>query len=301
MTTMTAANSPSGLVMSEILSEDFWKDRFPKLSISRRSAAPLQSQQRPHQQPLERIHERMMEDGYFGDSDAALIPLALALAEGVKTCVSMGLPPVFIFLCDEVWECFFRLHPVISHLLGDGYKFLPAFWVWHVDPKNRESGWRPHRDRGSIALAPDGSPFSLSLWIPLSDANPLNSCIYVVPSGLDPTYDTKQENTFQASPVTIRALPAKPGDYLCWNQSVYHWGSPSSPFATEPRISMSLECQRGDILPFDNPLLEPLSTPDFPVRLRLVAKQILQYQRMYGFSQELCEIATRIIEANQTR
>jgi hypothetical protein len=297
---MTATAAPSrpatGVTQNDILSEDFWKRNFSTLSIGRLSARNLHNQGQPHQQPLERIHARMMRDGYFGDSDPNLLSTVKALGDAVKQCVEMGLPPVFIFLFDEAWESFFRLNPVISHLIGRDYKLLPDFWAWHVDPKKKQNGWTPHRDKGSISLAPDGSPLSLTVWIPLSDANPMNSCIYMVPSHLDPTYRTPQEKSLQVPAYNIRALPAQPGDYLCWNQCVYHWGAPSSEFADDVRMSMALEFQRGDIQPFNAPLLDPLTYPDFETRLRLMAKQILQYQHMYGFSQELRDIAAHIIQ-----
>jgi hypothetical protein len=79
-----------------------------------------------------------------------------------------------------------------------------------------------------------------------------------------------------------RALPAKPGDFLVWNQAVLHWGSLSSEFAEAPRISMALEFQRGDIAPFREPLLDHETLPTFSERVRLIAMQILQYTHMYG-------------------
>jgi hypothetical protein len=92
-----------------------------------------------------------------------------------------------------------------------------------------------------------------------------------------------------------RALPASPGDYLCWNQAVFHWGSGGSEFSDQPRMSMALEFQRGDIAPFNEPLLPQSPFPDFSMRLPLVAKQILQYQHMYGFSQNLRDLAAYIL------
>jgi hypothetical protein len=123
----------------------------------------------------------------------------------------------------------------------------------------------------------------------------MNSCIYVVPAHLDPTYGTPRDKEHIAPMYAVRALPAKPGDYMCWNQAIFHWGSPSSEFSTQPRISMALEFQRGDIGEFNSPLLDSEPFPDFTFRLQLIAKQILQYQHMYGFSQELRNLAAYIL------
>jgi hypothetical protein len=179
---------------------------------------------------------------------------------------------------------------VIGHFLGADYKMLPDFWAWHVDPRKAESGWGPHVDRlRHNPLAPDGTPLSLTCWIPLSNADPLNSCMYVVPAFLDPFYRRHMERQANPRPETIRALPAKPGDYLIWNQAVLHWGSPSSEFAESPRMSMAIEFQRGDISPFNAPLLDRI--PNFERRLNLLAKQILQYRHMYHFTEELVALA----------
>ncbi|GAA4329988.1 hypothetical protein GCM10023165_03190 [Variovorax defluvii] len=222
----------------------------------------------------------------------------------------MGLPAVFAWVFDEPWACYERLRPVLSNFLGDDYRTMPAFWAWHVDPQKGESGWKPHRDNRRAALAPDGSPCTLTCWIPLSDANPLNSCMYIVPAHMDPGYDIPAGMPEPPAPAfAARALPATPGDYLIWNQRVLHWGGPTSEFAEHPRISMALEFQRGDIPPImqsfqlggDRPplpsLLEQGSRPNFGMRLMLIARQILQYQHMYGLSEELAHLSTALLTA----
>lgn len=291
--TALASQPNETLTYGQLLDRTFWQKRFPQLSIEKRDSTS--SFTKPHQ-PLERITARMRKEGYFGDTDAIIARHATPLAKAAAECAAMGLPPVFTFLFDEPWECFHRLQPVLSHLLGHDYLLLPDFWTWHVDPSKGQSGWKPHRDKGHWSLAADGSPLSLTVWVPLSEANTLNSCMYIIPANQDPTYGTPQDSNFQAPTNAVRALPAKPGDYLCWNQAVYHWGSPSSEFATSPRISMALEFQRGDIQPFNQPLLYRAPYPNFNLRLQLIAKQILQYQHMYGFSQPLRDLATTILE-----
>lgn len=282
---------------SELAKTEFWKKQFPEFSInsskvSGHNPASLDEEQRWL------IHERILNEGYFGEHDTMLAEVAPRLAEAVEKLVKLNIPPVFLFIFDEAWECFYRLHPVFEQLLGPDYKMLPDFWAWHVKPELQESGWKPHRDKGRRALAKDGSPLSVTMWIPLSEANPLNSCIYVVPSNLDPTYNTDEEWEYKPELGTIRALPGKPGDYFCWNQSILHWGSRSSPYATQPRISMAFEFQRGDTPPMNEPLLTPLKSVPFIGRLKLIAKQILQYDHMYKLPPELKQLATQILEDN---
>ena len=288
---VTMPAQSSTVSFHELCSKAFWQAQFPKMTME---AKPKQAFTKPHQ-ALSRLGARMMKEGYFGESDNTIARHAPVIAAAIERCIGMGLPPVFVFLFDEPWECYHRLKPVLTALLGEDYKLLPDFWAWHVDPTKAQSGWNPHRDKGYWSLDKNGAPLSLTVWMPLSDANPMNSCIYIVPAHMDPTYGTPRDKEHSAPMHAIRALPAKPGDYLCWNQAVLHWGSPSSEFATAPRMSMALEFQRGGIGEFNSPLLPHEPYPDFAFRLQLIAKQILQYQHMYGFSQELRELASYIL------
>ena len=119
--------------------------------------------------------------------------------------------------------------------------------------------------------------------------------MYILPANLDPTYATEDEKTWQVDMASIRAMPGKPGDFLCWNQAVLHWGSRTSRFAPHPRMSMALEFQRGDITPWNNPLLEPFANHDFAFRLKLVGKQILQYKHMYPLPERFQLMAQQLV------
>ncbi len=236
----------------------------------------------------------LKDEGYFQASNSWFVDLK-AMANLVRALTAENLSPVFGFLFDEFWVPFFQLHLLYQALLGDKYYFLPDFWIWNVDPRKGESGWRPHRDKGKMALFPDGSPKSLTTWIPLSSATPLNGCMYLVPAMSDPTYGTEDENKWEFEYSSIRALPGNPGDFFIWNQAVLHWGSKTSPRAAESRVSMAFEFQRADVNPFNTPLIEPLNLLTFEVRLKLVAKQLLQYRHMYKLDPPVERIAMELI------
>jgi Phytanoyl-CoA dioxygenase (PhyH) len=273
-----------------LVDEAFWRASFPALSIGR--ADPGESA--PADSRFATAPDRLTREGYFQGRDEVLGHHAPRLADAVERCVSMGIPPAFVFLFDEAWECFGRLRPLARALLGDGYLWLPDFWAWHVSAARDESGWRPHRDRGRSALRADGAPISLTLWIPLTDATPDTSCIYAVPADRDPTYATPDEDHWQIDLPNIRALPALPGEFLCWNQALLHWGSRASPCSPRPRMSMALECQRGDAPPFNTPLLSPRASLSFTQRLTLVVKQVLQYRHMVAVPLDLDALAKRL-------
>lgn len=281
----------------DLRAEHFWRERFPALSIS----APLAFDRYAPAMSLsdqDRVLHlaRMAQEGYFQHQQPALAEVAPRLAAAAQTCVDMGLPPVFLFVFDEVWQCFYGLSPALTQFLGPQLCALPDFWFWHVDPGRDESGWSPHVDKGAHALDPQGRPLSLTAWIPLNEVTPLKSCMYVLPARHDPEYGVPTAERRVGFDVTkARALPGGPGDWFCWNQSVLHWGSASSPFVKEPRISMALEFQRGDIAPFNEPLIRAPEKLDFNARLWLVAKQVLQYRHMYALSPDVEAFATGLL------
>lgn len=266
---------------AEILNRDFWLSLAPPLHIEEPSVfeniAPVDVT--PEQRRA--MAELIRVEGYFqGGADWGVNLTTMATT--VRTLADAGLSPVFAFLYDEFWLPFFKLHLLYADILGENYQMLPDFWVWNIDPKRGDAGWQPHRDKGRVALREDGSPKSLTTWIPLSAATPLNSCMYLVPALLDPTYGTEAEDEWRFPFASVRALPAGPGDFFVWNQAVLHWGSQSSPRAPESRVAMAFEFQRADAPPFNTPLIPPLNVLPFEIRLKLIAKQVLQYRHMYS-------------------
>lgn len=279
----------------EMLQKEFWQREFPELSINSYFSSGPFDVKKAGTEEVELAATLVKKEGYFQQHDDGLKALAAKLSAAVKKLVSMKLPPAFIFLFDESWACFYRQHLTIAHLIGTNYFVLPDFWAWHVDHTTQEAGWKPHRDKGKKALDKNGMPLSLTMWIPLTESTPLNGCIYILPADRDPVYNTAEEDKWQIDHPSIRALPASPGEVLCWNQALLHWGSRSNPRATNARISMALEFQRGDILPYNTPLLITLSDIPFGARLKLVAKQILQYDHMYALSPELKSFAQKVL------
>jgi hypothetical protein len=233
-------------------------------------------------------------DGYLQGSGDWGLDVKL-MADTVRSLSAADLSPLFAYLYDEFWFPFFKLNHLYRTLLGGDYYLLPDFWIWNVDPKKGEAGWKPHRDKGKKSLLEDGSPKSLTTWIPLSSATPLNGCMYVVPARHDPTYGTADEIKMKFDYQSIRALPGKPDDFFIWNQAIYHWGSRSSPRAEESRVSMAFELQRADMPPFNGPLIDPLRIPTFEERLVLIAKQIHRYRHMYELDPKVAQMASDLL------
>jgi Phytanoyl-CoA dioxygenase (PhyH) len=216
----------------------------------------------------------------------------------ISTLFQRGIPLAFAFVYDELWLAFQSLSRFLTVVLGESYQALPDFWVWHVNPSENAVGWGPHRDRVIPTLEADNSPQTLTVWLPLSDATPLNGCMYVLPAHLDERFKQRQwdgtDNTVVHNPQDIRALPATAGSMLAWNQGVLHWGGRGSRLGSAPRISAAFEFQRGDCRPFNSPLLNPGRLPTFSERLGLIGKQVLQYRHMYPLSDDVAAFATSL-------
>ena len=271
----------------DLFSRDAWRARAPGLHIEDASvfqkSPPVQLTSEHTKTAADLIRLEGYFQGAIGDWGANVD----VIAQTVRAFSEANISPVFAFLYDEFWLPFHKLHHLYAALLGEKYFVLPDFWVWNVDPRRGDAGWRPHRDKGSRSLLDDRMPKSITTWIPLSPATPLNGCMYIVPANLDPTYGTPQDNEWKFELPSVRALPANPGDFFIWNQAVVHWGSRTSPQAVGSRVSMAFEFQRADVPPYNNPVIEPLFVLSFDQRLRLIAKQIIQYKHMYQLAPEI--------------
>jgi hypothetical protein len=279
--------------------KDFWKSTFPKLHIEDDQFIKREVNFQVPQDFSILLKAKIKKEGYFQidppNWETTNIP---QMAETVSEMVKLGFPPPMAFLFDEFWLIFRKLNNIAVSVLGEGYLRLPDFWAWHVDPQKQQSGWKPHRDKSFKSLNPDGSPRSITFWIPLSISTPLNGCMYIVPANKDRTYGTENDAKWDFDLPSIRALPAAAGTIFCWNQAVLHWGSQCSESEKIPRISIAFEFQSGDVEPYNQPVTDPQTIPTFDFRLKLIAKQILQYQHMYPLSDNLKAFAHTILKSD---
>jgi len=274
-----------------LLSPVWWKQLAPSLSVSGspyKALAPL----RLDEGAEVAIRQLIVREGYIqGSVGRWKLPIA-EMVQVIERLKAAGLMPVFAFAYEEFWLLARQLGAVVGTLLDGQYYLLPDFWIWHVDPRKDESGWKPHRDKGRVALFEDGRPKAVTLWVPLTSATTLNGCMYVVPADRDPTYGKENEKERLFEYQDIRALPAEPGDFFVWNQAVMHWGSHASPRGATARVSVAFEFQKADVPPMNTPLITPGGAPAFHHRLNLIGKQVLQYAHMYPLSPQVRDIAT---------
>jgi hypothetical protein len=280
--------------IQELKTIPYWQQVLPEFSISDSESVLLTSQK-----PLSNVQlssETFIAEGYQ-QFDGVIDPGMLAVLQtGVSRLQDQGWLPVFAMLFDPYWAFVASLKNLITESLGKDAQMLPDFWAWYVDPKQEQSGWNPHRDKPGNTLLENGMPHSATVWVALTDATPLNGCMYLLPADRDPGYHDYSNNVPEIDLQSVRALTAPAGSVLIWNQRIFHWGSKSSHRAKQPRLSIAFEFQRGDIPAFNQPLMPLQIFPEFGLRLKLVGKQILQYKHMYSYSDELVAIAEAFLE-----
>ena len=236
------------------------------------------------------LDAEIRREGYWQVPGAIPVDRVTDLRVAAELLRKNKLPPVFLWMYDEAWHLFLRLQPYWTATLGTGYDVFPCLWTWQVPRGEQQTGWPPHRDRmKQQSIGPDSTPWSLSVWLPLTPATPLNGCIYVVPAKFSP------KSSAEIKLQDVRALPAEPGDALVWRQDVWHWGARSSHKATTERLSMGLELHRAGTPVHERPLLDPTRTPDLRARCGLVGANIRRYRGRSGVSENLLALAQELI------
>ncbi|MEM7407508.1 MAG: phytanoyl-CoA dioxygenase family protein [Pseudomonadota bacterium] len=283
--------------LRQVRDRHFWLDLIPGLHIAGTAAADGSAVPAFPLAQHEPLRQLLRHEGYAQFDQLLDGSVAGHLAKAVARLVQHRITPVFAFVYDEFWWLAHQLRSVLAPVLGDGYVQLPDFWVWYLDPSYEQSGWTPHRDKVQTrCLDAAGLPLSLTTWCALTEVSPLNGCMYLLPAHLDPNYASGDTAVPATALSAVRALPGPAGTVFAWNQRILHWGGRASHRANMPRISVAFEFQRGDIPPFNTPLLAPDTFPDLATRLRLIGKQVLQYTHMYGYRQELVAVAQALSE-----
>ena len=168
--------------------ESFWTELSPNLHINQIDFGLSQNCFDVSLEKAKDITMLMTEEGYVRlDNLTWDLPLE-SMVHLIDKLHALGLPITFCYLFDEFWSIFSRLHLSIECALGKDYQRLPDFWAWRVDPANDEQGWNVHRDKDYETLFVNGTPKTVTVWIPLTDATLLNSCMYIFPADRDPIY-----------------------------------------------------------------------------------------------------------------
>jgi hypothetical protein len=269
----------------------FWRNLNPELTITEYSQSDWGPYKLSTAQKKD-LRESLIEEGYF-HLHSVFDPADLKkMADAAKVLQREQWPPVYCFVYDEFWHFQNRYRDIISEMLGKEFVMMPNFWVFYISPDNESKGWEPHRDRQKVAnLRPDGTPLSMVFWTPLTDAQPLNGCMYILPAHRDPHYKTNPNLSGVEHLQDIRALPAPVGSVLGWNETVFHWGARASKRADEPRIAISTAYQSTECGAFETPLIQPGHLLPFELRVGLIAQQFDRFSNQNTYAPAVVELA----------
>lgn len=261
---------------------DYWRALNPNSTISAQPFQGFSELSYVKQSSLDEYALQLREEGYFQTTPVIPTATLQEMRECIENVKKAGFPPIFALVYDVFYQAFAHFHSLLTGILGPGYKLVLNFWVYYIETNDNGKGFEPHRDAEyENTIDSNGMPTVITFWLPITDATPMNSCMYLLPANRDPQYADAIKNPKTGATKfaleDIRALPTKAGTVSCWNQYVFHWGSRSSKRALSPRISYAAYCQRGDIPPVDGMVIDIPSVLDFEMRLALICKGLHRY------------------------
>eukprot|EP01032_Pedospumella_encystans_P007965 gene7965-9497_t len=263
----------------------------------------------------------MTEEGYVQLDNLTWDLPVESMVQLIDKLHALGLPITFCYLFDEFWSIFSRLHLSIEGVLGKNYQRLPDFWAWRVDPAKtrttkhclRMERLKRVRDRLG-AYWEDIAPKIRALPVPVGGALIWNQMVWHWGSqsnkrGTHPRYSVAME--FQAAPtkhpvnLETEAAPTISGEsanspssngQIDKSNGVEGEGSDNIAYFTRTTgDDWEFSDEHGDTVPvYNHPLSHPLELFSFEDRLKLIAKQLLQYRGMYPLSDEMRQIAEEL-------
>ncbi len=289
--------------LDQALEMEYWRALNPELNVSDVDENAPPKPIAVSEKIVAAAKESLRSDGYFQLDQILDAPLLDRLAEAAEKVRGAGWPTPFVFVYDEFWKVLHPLKLYFESLLGQDVKLLPEFWCWYNDKTNDSKGVYPQRGRTATqTISKDGSPQSLRIWLPLTDTNTANGCLFAVPANYDTSYFNDLENRKVDNLQDIRAIPTRKGTLIAFTEALLHWGGRSSDKALHPSISLCFVCQRGDVRPYETPLLSPLAIPSFKERLGFIAQNVSRFREDANLSPELipvCEALTNLVPAIQ--
>jgi hypothetical protein len=258
---------------------EFWHDLNPDLSISGHPFRVSQPAPQPSGALLSEYRERMDEEAYFQTEPTLPEEMLTSMRRAIVSVKEAGLPAMFAFVYDIFYQGLTHFDAAFTSVLGQNYRLVPNFAVYYIEPSEQGKGFAPHRDAEYLnALDEQGMPTVITVWITVTEASPLNSCLYIVPKHRDTQYmDSVQDLTVTADAFAwedVRALPTPPGVMSCWSQYLFHWGSRASRRAKDPRITYAVYLQSGQVAPVEEQTVAVPAALSFEQRLSMICRSL---------------------------
>ena len=272
--------------MPRLTDVEFWREINPSAPITDFVFKPNRSVTPQTSTDTDAYISQLQEERYFQTPVLVPTELLLQMRQCVDAVTAAGFHATFALVYDVFYEAMSYHYDVLSAILGKDYQLVPDFWIYNIAPTEDDQGFSPHRDTEYLnTIDENGVPMILTAWMPMTDATPLNSCMYVLPAHRDQDYH-KFINSLERPPLQpfpledIRAIRTGAGTLSCWDQYLLHWGSRSSNRATEPRISCAYYYQRGDIPPIGGSCIDFSKPLTFAQRLALVCRGMYKYSSL---------------------
>lgn len=218
----------------------------------------------------------------------------------IDRVTAIGLNPTWAMLFDEFWNTFSRLGGLLEFLLGRNYRYVTGDYVFIVDNTDAAAGWGKHRDLQHVrSIGEDGRPLIMSCWVALTDATPLNSCLYCLPFSRDPNFPDKLTELAVPRVEDIECMQVEAGQVIGLSHALLHWGSRSSSRGASRRVSFVFDAQRGDVACYHHALLDPRAPLTYEQRAAYVGHVILWLRRNnVKFTTLDLAIAQRMVEVH---
>lgn len=270
-----------------VVRKSYWEELLPQFPITDH---PFKDHPTPFEISKEEIDfcvQQMKSDGYMVTSP--IIPLDDLKA--IETCIDRVVEkkhnPNYALVYDVFYEFIQKLEQVLTPILGENYQLVAdEFGAFFIKNNESSKGSGPHRDtvyaHGKVQKIND-LPTIINVWIPLTDATTLNSCMHLIPISQDNFIkDDVPEEMFEKKYSwqevkdllhSVRSIPMQAGSIIAWNTNVLHWGGKSSQFATHPRKSIAVYFQNRNVPPYHKFTMNIPSPIPFDYRLYLIEKQ----------------------------
>jgi hypothetical protein len=248
---------------------------------------------------LEGFRRSMREQAYFITGEVVTPAMRARLLRLIDAVRAHGLNETWATVFDAFWETYGHIGSAMEACLGADYRYVTGSYVFIVESKDSEAGWGKHRDlRLRRSLGADGLPEIMSSWVALTDATPLNSCLYCLPASRDPNYPANLAELAVPRVEDIECMAVRAGQVIGLNHALLHWGSRSSARGAGRRVSFVIDTQRADVDCFHHALLDPRTPLSFAQRAAYVAHVVLWLcGNNVAFSPTDIALARRIVDA----
>lgn len=309
------------LLIDEINNVEYWKKLCPELRITNFACKSFDNEPVKLSDAEVFVNKsKLSNDGYFrlDATDLKWDPKMLKkVVRSIEALKSKGWPPHFVLVFDEIWAICNKFASILEATSNN--KLNMDLLAWYIDPQKHQTGFAPHRDRmpkdrpgeekGTAIKnsfhSHDNTPKYTSVWLPLTEATPDNSCLYFIPAFEDPYYslgDPPDKEPLDAvlprgdlsSLQKIRAMPCKPGSPLVFSHRLIHWAGRSDPSCKDgPRVALGLAFSDDS---YEKPYFSRkyLPLPPFDLRVALAAGQSIKYNNRFRFDINVLSLFHRI-------